>query len=75
MRKCRYVGVVMGIVINKELKDILNLVALGRSNKEISENLNYSIKTVERRIKKLFALYKVKNRVQLAQEYLAEKLG
>lgn len=57
-----------------ELVSILELVSLGLSNKEISVKLNYSASTVKRRIKELFKLYKVDNRIKLAQEYLMEKL-
>lgn len=65
----------MQIVLSEELKTILQLVALGKKNEEISSILNYSVKTVERRIKTLFSLYRVQNRTQLATEYLAEKLS
>jgi DNA-binding NarL/FixJ family response regulator len=57
-----------------ELVSILELVSMGLSNKEISVKLNYSTRTVERRIKKLFGIYKVNSRILLAQEFLAEKL-
>ena len=59
--------------LSKELREILKLVAEGLSNKEIGVRLNYSSRTIERRINTLFGLYKVKNRVQLSNEYLAER--
>lgn len=58
----------------EELVSILELVSMGFNNKEIGIKLNYSPSTVKRRIKELFKLYKVDNRVKLAQEYLMEKL-
>ena len=60
--------------LSEELVSVLELVCMGLSNKEISIKLNYSTRTVERRIKKLFELYKVNKRTLLAQEYLMEKL-
>ena len=54
--------------LSEELVSILQLVSLGLSNKEISVKLNYSTRTVERRIKKLFGIYKVNSRISLAQE-------
>ena len=65
----------MQIVLNKELTLILQLLAAGKTNREISETLNYSLRSVERKIKTLKDLYKVDNRIMLAQEYLAERLG
>lgn len=60
--------------LSEEEAKVLELVSLGYSNKEISIQLNYSIRTVARRIKKLLDLYKVKSRLLLAQEFLMEKL-
>ena len=60
---------------NKEFSEILFLVSQGKTNKEISLFLNYSLRTVERRINKLKELYKIKNRILLAQEYLVERLA
>jgi len=68
-------GAIMQIVLNKELTLILQLLAAGKTNREISETLNYSLRSVERKIKTLKDLYKVDNRIMLAQEYLAERLG
>ena len=64
----------MHIVLNKEMNKILELVSVGKTNKEISLELNYSLRTVERRINKLFKLYKVDNRILLAQEYLMQRM-
>ena len=64
----------MQIVLNKEMTQILELVSVGKTNKEISVELNYSLRTVERRMNKLFRLYKVNNRLMLAQEYLLQKM-
>ena len=60
--------------LSEEEAKVLELVSLGYNNKEISIQLNYSIRTVARRIKKLLDLYKVKSRLLLAQEFLMEKL-
>lgn len=65
----------MQIVLSEELQTIIQLVASGKKNEEIGQELNYSVKTVERRIKTLFNLYKVQNRVQLTAEYMAERLS
>ena len=59
--------------LTEELSKILKLVGAGLSNEEISIQLNYSRSTVKRRIKELFALYKVDNRFKLGQEYLKEQ--
>ena len=64
----------MQIVLNKEMTQILELVSVGKTNKEISVELNYSLRTVERRMNKLFKLYKVNNRLMLAQEYLLQRM-
>ena len=64
----------MHIVLNKEMTQILELVSVGKTNKEISVELNYSLRTVERRMNKLFRLYKVNNRIMLAQEYLMQRM-
>lgn len=64
----------MQIKLNKELTQILELVAVGKSNKEISVQLGYSERTIKRRITELFNLYKVNNRLLLAQEYLLQQM-
>ena len=64
----------MKIKLSEDLNQILNLVCLGKTNQEISEELNYSTRTVERRVTELLRMYKVKNRILLAQEYLKERL-
>lgn len=60
--------------LSEDLVSVLELVSLGLNNKEIGVKLSYSPSTVKRRIKELFKLYKVDNRVKLAQEYLMERL-
>jgi DNA-binding NarL/FixJ family response regulator len=60
--------------LSDELKGVLELVSLGKTNEEISVELNYSTRTVERRISNLLKIYQVKNRILLAQEYLKEQL-
>ena len=60
--------------LSDELKGVLELVSLGKTNEEISIELNYSTRTVERRISNLLKIYQVKNRILLAQEYLKEQL-
>lgn len=57
-----------------EYKQILELLLSGKNNNEIALVLNYSKSTVKRRIKELFARYKVKSRIELATEYQAELL-
>lgn len=64
----------MGEVMVEEQKRILELLASGKSNSEIAKSLNYSKRTVCRRINDLFKLYKVNNRLELAIEYQAENL-
>lgn len=61
--------------LSDELKQVLELVSLGKNNNEISVVLNYSRSTVKRRIKELFKLYKVDSRIKLIQEYLMERLA
>ena len=58
----------------EEQKRILELLASGKSNGEIAEILNYSKRTVERRVNELFKRYKVNSRLELAMEYQAELL-
>ena len=61
-------------MINKKLKDVLILVAKGKSNKEIALALNFSESYIKKMVIKLLKIYDVKNRVQLANEYNAEKM-
>lgn len=58
----------------EEYKRILELLAAGKSNGEIAKCLNYSRRTVCRRINELFKAYKVNNRLELAMEFQAELL-
>lgn len=62
------------VELSKEQKAIIELVSIGKSNKEISVILGWSIRTISRRVNELFKLYKVHNRTVLAQEYLRERL-
>lgn len=61
--------------MNQNLTKIIDLVSLGKTNKEIAAELHYSPSTVKRRIKELFKLYNVNNRLSLAQEHLMERLN
>lgn len=65
----------MQIVMNDELQSILRLIVEGKSNKEISSELKYSQRTIERRITKLLNLYKVSNRKELIVEFLLERMA
>ena len=58
---------------DKKFKDILDLLILGKTNDEIAEVLGYASITIKQDIAFLLKKYKVKNRVQLAIEYFAEK--
>lgn len=62
-------------MLNQKEKDVLILLAQGKSNKEIAIVLQYSLDTIKKRVSKLFKLYKVKNRVELANEYNAEQMA
>lgn len=65
----------MKIKLSEEFITILEMIAEGKTNQEIAFELNYTTRNVEYKINKLFQLYKVKNRIHLASEYLLEKLG
>lgn len=58
-----------------EYRQILDLLYNGKSNGEIARMLNYSRRTVCRRINELFTRYKVQNRIELIREYQAELLN
>ena len=60
-------------ISNKE-KSVLVLLAQGKTNKEIATELCFSLDTIKKRVSKLFKAYKVKNRVELANEYNAERM-
>lgn len=65
----------MHIKLNKELKQILELIAEGKQYKEIAILLGYSEITIKRRVKVLFNLYKVSCKEDLRLELQAEKLS
>lgn len=65
----------MQIQLNKELKQILDFIALGLTYKQIAEKLKYSEITVKRRAKVLCNLYKVRSKEDLRLEIMAEQLG
>ena len=65
----------MHIKLNKEMKQILDFIAMGMTYKKIAEKLMYSERTVKRRAKILFNLYKVHNKEDLRLEIMAERLG
>lgn len=59
---------------NKNLLSVLKTELLkGKSNKDIAIALNFSESYIKSLISKLFKLYKVKNRTELALEFRAEK--
>ena len=60
--------------IEKNLKDVLILLSQGKSNREIAFTLNFSEIYVKKIVSQLLGLYKVRNRVELANEYNAEKM-
>ncbi len=65
----------MHIKLNSELKQILNWILQGFQYKQIAEKLGYSERTVKRRAKILFNLYKVTRKEDLRLELQAERLG
>ncbi|NNE55326.1 MAG: response regulator transcription factor [Flavobacteriales bacterium] len=56
-------------------RDILLLIRLGKSNKEIAADLDVSVNTVKTHMRNLFTKLKVNNRTQASHmaEYLVEK--
>lgn len=63
------------IKLSNELKTILEFVVSGKTSKEIALLLNYSKRSIDYRINKLFKLYKVKNRIELTKEYILQKVN
>lgn len=61
-------------MIDKKLKSVLELVAQGKTNKEIAVYFNFSEIYIKKLVSSLFKKYKVKNRIELVNEYLAEKM-
>lgn len=55
-------------------KEILRLIALGGTNKEISQKLQISEKTVKNHISRIFSTLHVNNRTQAAVYVLSKKL-
>lgn len=55
-------------------KEILRLIALGGTNKEISQKLEISEKTVKNHISRIFSTLHVNNRTQAAVYVLSKKL-
>ena len=49
---------------------VLDLIAQGKSNKQIAEELNYSIENVKKNLRICFKYFNVKNRVELVRESL-----
>ena len=60
--------------MHKEVSKILEMVTLGKSNKEIASVLNFSEAYIKKLISKLFKQYKVSNRTALASEYIAQRM-
>lgn len=56
--------------LNEVQKDIVRLVIEGKSNKQIAEELNYSIENVKKNLRICFKYFNVKNRVELVRESL-----
>lgn len=63
-----------GVEVNDQFTsdDILKLISLEKTNKEIAEELKISKKYVEYLIKNLFLQFGVKSRVGLVREYMKE---
>lgn len=59
----------------KKYDGILQLLAQGKSNTEIASILGFALITIKKDITTLFKQYNVKNRTELACEYVAEKLA
>lgn len=58
-----------------KFNSILELLAQGKTNKEIADKLGFKLITIKSDISFLIEKYKVKNRTQLACEYFAQKLS
>lgn len=56
--------------LNDIQKDIIALVVKGKSNKEIADELGYSVENVKKNLRICFKYFKVKDRVGLVREYL-----
>lgn len=53
-------------VLTARQNDVLKLVANGKCNKEIAEELNISIRTVKFHVSNLLAIYRVRTRFEMA---------
>ena len=60
------------LMIDKKHKDVLKMVSEGLSNKEIAIALNFSESYIKQIVSALLKAYKVRNRVELANEHKAE---
>ncbi len=56
--------------LNDIQKEIITLVVQGKSNKEIADQLGYSVENVKKNLRVCFKYFKVKDRVGLVREYL-----
>ncbi len=56
--------------LNDIQKEIIGLVVQGKSNKEIADQLGYSVENVKKNLRVCFKYFKVKDRVGLTREYL-----
>ena len=67
----------MNELLTDREKDLIILVASGKTNYEIAENLNISYGTVKKLLRKLFKIFNVQNRTQLvfATLKLLSKIG
>lgn len=56
--------------LNDLQKEIARLVVEGKSNKEIGEELGYSVENIKKNLRVCFKYFKVNDRVGLTREYL-----
>lgn len=54
-------------------KEILHELINGSTNAQIAERIGYSESSIKRRIKELFKLFEVKNRISLVREITIAK--
>ena len=59
----------MNELLTDREKDLIILVASGKTNYEIAENLNISYGTVKKLLRKLFKIFNVQNRTQLVLQH------
>jgi DNA-binding CsgD family transcriptional regulator len=57
------------ITLTKREKEIVNLIADGKSNKEIAQILNVSVHTVEKHLNNIYKKLGVNNRASAASLY------